>query len=135
MVATASAADLKARYPEFTPVDDALITLVIAEAAPMIDDGWEVSDQKPGILALAAHLLSMEGWPKRSALPAGSPVPATAGRQVLMRKVGDVTTQYAQTGSASGGGPSGLLSQLTLTPYGNRFRQLLKLNAPAIALV
>lgn len=134
MVATASAADLKARYPEFTNVDNALVTLVIAEAAPMVDDGWEPSDQKPGIIALAAHLLSMEGWPKRAVLPAGSPVPATAGRQVLMRKVGDVTTQYAQSGG-SADGSSGLISQLTLTPYGNRFRQLLKLNAPAIALV
>lgn len=134
MVAVATAADLKARYPEFTPVDNGLVTLVIAEAAPMVDDGWEVSDQKPGILALAAHLLSMEGWPKRAGLPAGSPVPATAGRQVLMRKVGDVTTQYAQSGGA-GSGSSGLVSSLTLTPYGNRFRQLLKLNAPAIALV
>lgn len=135
MVATASAADLKARYPEFTPVNDDLVNLVIAEAAPMVDDGWETQDQKPGIIALAAHLLSMEGWPKRAALPAGSPVPATAGRQVLMRKVGDVTTQYAQTGATAGSGSSGLISQLTLTPYGIRFRQLLKLNAPAIALV
>lgn len=133
MVATASAADLKARYPEFTPVDDALVTLVIAEAAPMVDDGWEVWDQKPGIIALAAHLLSMEGWPKRASNPTGS-IPASAGRQVLMRKVGDVTTQYAQSGG-SADGSSGLLSSLTMTPYGNRFRQLLKLNAPAIALV
>lgn len=136
MVAVATAADLKARYPEFTAVDNALVGLVIAEAAPMVDDGWEPSDQKPGIIALAAHLLNMEGWPKRAVLPEGSPIPATAGRQVLMRKVGDVTTQYAQSSSTTGGGGStGLLSSLGLTPYGIRFRQLLKLNAPAIALV
>lgn len=134
MVTIPSAADLKTRYPEFTPVDDALVTAVIEEASHMVDDGWELNDQKPGILALAAHLLAMEGWPARATLPPGTPIPPGAGQQVLMRKVGDVTVQYAQTASGSGSGGSGLLD-LALTAYGRRFAQLMKLNAPAIGLV
>ena len=131
---TPSASDLKARYPEFTPVNDDLVASILAEASPMVDDSWVPTDQKPAVLALAAHLLSMEGWPKRASLPAGAPLPANAGRTIVRRKVGDVETQYADNSGSSGGG-SGLTSSLSLTPYGTRFRQLLKLNAPAIALV
>ena len=133
MVQTLTAADVKARYPEFTGVNDALITSVIAEASPMVDDGWEVSDQKPAIMAFTAHLLSLEGYPARAA-NSQAPLPAGAGREVIMRKVGDVTTQYAQ-GSSAGGSATSLTSSLGLTVYGRRFAQLLKLNAPAIGLV
>lgn len=133
MVQTPTAADVKARYPEFTGVNDALITSVIAEASPMVDDGWEVSDQKPAIMAFTAHLLSLEGYPARAA-NSQAPLPAGAGREVIMRKVGDVTTQYAQ-GSSAGGSATSLTSSLGLTVYGRRFAQLLKLNAPAIGLV
>lgn len=133
MVTTPSAAEFKARYPEFTGVGDTLVDLMIAEALSMVDDDWIATDQKPAILAFAAHLLAMEGYPARAANPA-APLPPSSGREVILRKVGDVTTQYAQTGSASGGS-SGLLSSLSLTVYGRRFAQLLKLNAPAIGLV
>lgn len=133
MVATPSTTEFKARYPEFTGVSDSLVTALVAEASTMVDDGWVETDQKPAIMAFTAHLLSLEGYPARAA-NAQAPLPAGAGREVLMRKVGDVTTQYAQTGSTGGGG-SGLLSSLGLTVYGRRFAQLLKLNAPAIGLV
>lgn len=135
MVQTPTAADVKARYPEFTGVNDALITSVIAEASPMVDDEWHEPDQKPAIMAFTAHLLSMEGYPARALLPAGAPLPASAGREIVMRKVGDVTTQYAQTSSGGTSGGSGLMSSLGLTMYGRRFAQLLKLNSPAIGLV
>jgi hypothetical protein len=135
MVATPSAADVKARYPEFTGVSDALITSVIAEASPMVDDEWHEPDQKPAIMAFTAHLLAMEGYPARASLPAGSPLPASAGREIVMRKVGDVTTQYAQASSGAESASTGLLGSLALTVYGRRFAQLLKLNAPAIGLV
>lgn len=133
MVDTPSAAEFKARYPEFTGVSDDLVLLIVAEALPMVDDGWELSDQKPALMAFTAHLLSLEGYPARAA-NSQAPLPAGAGREVIMRKVGDVTTQYAQ-GSSSGGSGSGLTSSLGLTVYGRRFAQLLKLNAPAIGLV
>jgi hypothetical protein len=135
MVATPSASDFKARYPEFTGVADSLVTSVIAEASPMVSGEWHEPDQKPAIMAFTAHLLSMEGYPARALLPAGAPLPASAGREIVMRKVGDVTTQYAQASSGAEGASSGLLGSLTLTVYGRRFAQLLKLNAPAIGLV
>jgi len=133
MVDVPTAAEFKARYPEFTGVANATIMLVLAEGLPMVDDGWELSDQKPALMAFTAHLLSLEGYPAR-AVNAQAPLPAGAGREILMRRVGDVTTQYAQASSSAGSG-SGLTSSLGLTVYGRRFAQLLKLNAPAIGLV
>lgn len=127
-----TASDLKERYPEFTGVANGTVTAIIAEASGMVDEDWVTTDQKPAIMAFAAHLLSMEGYPNRTNVQA--PLKPGVGREVLARKVGDVSTQYAQTTSAAGSS-SGLLSQLGLTPYGRRFAQLLKLNAPAIGLV
>ncbi len=131
MVDVPSAAEFKTRYPEFTGVSDGLVTLITAEALNMVDDDWVLSDQKPALMAFTAHLLSLEGYPSRSVDPT-APLPVGAGREIIMRRVGDVTTQYAQ-GAASGTG--GFIASLNLTIYGRRFAQLLKLNAPAIGLV
>lgn len=132
MVATPSASEFKTRYPEFSGVGDSLVEMLIAEGSTMVDDGWVATDQKPAIMAFTAHLLSLEGYPRRASDP-NTPLPPGSGREIIMRKVGDVTTQYAQ--SASSGSGSGLLASLGLTVYGQRFAQLLKLNAPAIGLV
>jgi hypothetical protein len=134
MVSIPSAIEFKTRYPEFTAVDDSLVTLMIAEGLSIVDDGWEINDQKPAIMAFTAHSLSMEGYPARASNNQ-LPLPAGAGREVLMRKVGDVTTQYAQTGSSAGSSSASLSGSLGLTVYGRRFFQLLKLNSPAIGLV
>lgn len=132
MVQVPTASDFKTRYPEFTGVADATVTAVIGEASPMVDDDWHEPDQKPAIMAFTAHLLTMEGYPTRTA-NVEAPLKASVGREMVSRKVGDVTTQYAQTTSASSS--TSLSSSLSLTPYGRRFAQLLKLNAPAIGLV
>lgn len=123
---------MKARYPEFGGVADTTLATFISEAAPMVDDEWEEVDQKPAILALAAHYLSTEGYPARAADPSAT-VPASAGKEVLARKVGDVSVQYAQGTTASASG--GLVSALQATTYGRRFAQLMKRNAPRVGLV
>lgn len=133
MVATATAAQLKARYPEFDGVGDAVVDAVIAEAAVMVDDEWEEGDQLPAILALSAHYLFLEGWPGRLTAPA-SFNPATSGQAVTAHRVGEVSVQYGSgaAGSASG---VGLLATLSNSVYGQRFANLLKLNAPHVGLV
>jgi len=132
MVDVPSAAEFKTRYPEFTGVSDGLVTLITAEALNMVDDDWVLSDQKPALMAFTAHLLSLEGYPSRTA-DLTAPLPPGAGREVIMRRVGDVSTQYAQ--SASSGAGTSFSASLNLTVYGRRFAQLLRLNAPAIGLV
>lgn len=132
MVTTPTADQLKTRYPEFTGVAGGLVDAFIAEALPMVGDDWIETDQQPAVLAFAAHLMSMEGYPARAADPT-APLPASAGKELVMRRVGDVTTQYAQ--ASSQGSSDSLRASLKLTIYGRRFAQLLKLNAPAIGLV
>lgn len=131
MVQVPTAAELKTRYPEFDGVGDGLVAAVITEASAMVDDSWVLEDQKPAIMVYAAHLLSVEGYPARAVNP-GSFNPGTAGREIVARRVGDVSVQYAQSSSPGG---SGLIASLGTTVYGRRFAQLLKLNAPAIGLV
>lgn len=133
MIPVPTAADLKARYPEFTGVADPLVTAIIAEVNGMVDDGWDVSDQKPGVLALAAHVLSREGYPARAGAGGGTFDPTA--RPVLARKVGDVSVTFGRTdgGSDEGGGVTGYNYKSTV--YGQTFLRLLRLNVPAVGLV
>lgn len=126
-----SAGDLKTRYPEFTGVSDDLVGLVISEASHLVDESWLEADQQPAILAYTAHLLWSEGWPARVS---GTFDAGLSGRAMKSRKVGDVSVEYETASSGSGGGSASLLG-LNLSPYGRRFAQLMKLNAPAISLV
>lgn len=124
-----TAADLKARFPEFAPVSDSLVNLILAEALPKVGETWIEADRRPAILYLAAHLLAMEGEPGRSATGGG--IGATG--PVKRRKVGDVEVEYAGGGTSAGGGSdeSGFL----LTHYGRRYRELMRRNFPAILAV
>lgn len=136
MIPTPTSADFKARYPEFIGVADSVVTMVIDEVKGMVDEGWELSDQKPGILALAAHQLTLEGYPARSG-GAGGGSGGTfdpTNRPVLSRKVGDVAVTYGRTDNARGDG-GGAGYDYSSTIYGRAFLRLLRLNAPAVGLV
>lgn len=124
-----TAADLKARFPEFVPVSDTLVSLILDEAVAQVGDTWMERDRKPATLYLAAHMLAMEGEPARSA---GGTGVGTSG-PVKRRKVGDVETEFAGVGSdgSFGSGVSGY----GLTPYGQRYLDLLRRNFPAVAVV
>jgi hypothetical protein len=125
-----TAADLKARFPEFTSVSDTLVGLILAEASAQVGETWLERDRKPATLYLAAHMLAMEGEPGRSAGGTGG---GTSG-PVRRRKVGDVETEFAGFGS-SGGAVDGNMSNYSLTAYGLRFLDLLRKNFPAVAVV
>lgn len=95
----------------------------------MVDDGWIEADRKPGVLALAAHQLSMEGYPSRVT---NGGVVDPSNRIVTQRKVGDVSVTYGRVDTVRAGGSG---SEYSTTVYGKAFRRLLKLNAPAVGLV
>lgn len=123
-------ADLKTRYPEFDGVPDARVQAFIEEAGPGAGESWFEADRTPGILALAAHGMAMEGEPGRSADP-GAPVdPMLMGIPVERRTVGDVTTVW-QGGSATNRGGSAQSEDgrsFAKTPYGRRYLELLRRN-------
>lgn len=122
-------ASFKARYPEFAPVSDALIQLVLQEAFDEVGDTWLERDRARAQMLLTAHKLTMEGEPGRSETGQGS-----AGTGFIKRdKVGDVETEFATPASASGssssyGGYGG-------TIYGQEFWILLKKNFPSPLVV
>ncbi|MGV4796133.1 DUF4054 domain-containing protein [Rhizobium sp. F40D2] len=118
----------KARYPEFTTVSDTLIQLVLDEAISDVGDTWEEKDRARAQMLLAAHKLTMEGEPGRTATGQSS---AGTGF-VKRRKVGDVETEFATPGGSSG---SGAASGYGATIYGQEFLALLRKNFPAVAAV
>lgn len=124
-----TAADLKARFSEFTTVSDTLVNLILAEAQAQVGETWLERDRKPATLYLAAHLLTMEGEPGRTAT--GQSGAATG--PVRRRKVGDVEMEFATPGA------TGRYAQASIgldgTAYGQQFLRLQRLNFPAVAVV
>jgi hypothetical protein len=119
------AADLKARYPVFADVSDALIDAVMGEAAQWVDTSWRAADRVPAVLALAAHLMAVEG-----ALDGGASGSAVNG-PVASSKVGDVAVTFANRAAASMGDLSGFGE----TAYGQQFLRLRRRNFPAVLAV
>lgn len=124
-----TASDLKARFPEFTSVSDALVNLILGEATAAVGETWLERDRKPATLYLAAHTLAMEGEPGRSAGGTGGGVTGP----VKSRTVGDVRTEFAGFGASGGGAVSD--AGYEMTAYGRQFLRLLRLNFPAVAVV
>lgn len=122
-------ADFRIRFPEFAPVGDALVNVILAEAIPRVGDTWLERDRATAILYLTAHLLASEGEPARSA---GGGVGGSTSGAVKRMKVGDVEVEYAGLGSGSG---SGTTSEYASTVYGRRFLQLMRLNFPGVVAV
>lgn len=123
-----TAATFKARYPEFMPVSDALVGLVLQEAFDEVGDTWLERDRARAQMLLTAHRLTLEGEPDRTST--GASIAATG---VIKRdKVGDVETEWAGvSGSGSGSSSSGYGS----TTYGQEFAALMSKNFPAVAVV
>jgi hypothetical protein len=123
-----TATSFKARYPEFTPVSDDLITLVLDEAIAQVGDTWLERDRARAQMLLTAHMLTMEGEPART--NTGNGVGSSGA--VKRRKVGDVETEFAGFGTgADGSAATGYAS----TVYGQEFAALMRKNFPAIAAV
>jgi hypothetical protein len=125
-----TAADLKARFPEFAPVADATVTALLDEATARVGESWVERDRRIAQLYLAAHLLASEGEPHRTTGGLGASVVTTG--VVKRRRVGDVETEFAGATGGAGGGTAG---SLATTVYGQRYLELQRLNFPAVAVV
>lgn len=124
--------DFRTKFPTFAGVTDATINMAIQEASASVDQSWIEADYQPAILYLAAHILTIDGA-LIDALGAGAAGGVMGAGLVTEAKVGDVQVKLGGAGSGSGGGSSA--SGLGSTPYGLRYRDLLRRNQPAIALV
>jgi hypothetical protein len=67
--------ELIARYPAFTPVDDATIQYWLTDAERFVDTSWTEGDYAPALMAMAAHNMTLAGLGTDAAatvdLPAG----------------------------------------------------------------
>jgi hypothetical protein len=122
-----TAADLKARYPEFDAVSDDLVTLVITEAAGTVSTSWLERDYAPAIMLLTAHMLITEGAVERANPNGNGTSSMTTTGAVKSYRVGEVQVSYAGT-SEGAGAASGDLSGLSATEYGKRFLALRRAN-------
>jgi len=106
---TPTAAEFKTRHPRFASVGDAITGAYLTEAATQVGTAWADADGPAGIMYLAAHLMIMEG-----AL-APTDVAPGIGNQIKKVKAGEVETEFAVSGVASGYGA---------TSYGQRYLDL-----------
>ena len=128
-----SALDLKARYPEFAPVDNALIGAVINEAAAQVSTRWLERDFVPAIINLAAHTLASEGEPSRTR---NDGVVVVERGPIKSETVGAITTTYASTDDNASQSASGVApNQLADTVYGRRYLMLLRKNFAGVVVV
>lgn len=132
-VATPTAAALKARYPVFATVSDTLVDMVIAEGLPAVTDDWAATDQQPGILAYAAHLLASEGYETVTVGVDGSDTTVTG--PIEMVKVGDTTVKLATAASGSGSGGGASADDLTSSVYGLYYLRLRRRNIVSVLVV
>jgi hypothetical protein len=133
--ATPSAADFKARYPEFTAVPDVTVTAVIADAEGEVGATWIDQDRRPAVLALSAHWLAGQGYQHAQNGEGGSAVPVAG--PLRSSKVGDVDESYGAAGKAPGapGGKDAAASDLSATAYGQRFMALRRRSFPSAMVV
>ncbi len=126
---TPTAADFKARFPEFETVPDALVNAIITEQEPQVGVTWVDADRRPALLHLVAHLLSWQGYPAATATEAAQNM---LRGPMKRRKVGDVEVEYAgATASAGEGGLGGYGS----TSYGMIFLTYLRRNFSGVRVV
>lgn len=120
--------EFRARFPEFVDVEDAVVNLAIADAACMIDGGWRATpcaDCTIAISFLAAHYLAL-GVLAQS----GFSFVAGAG-DVSSVKFETMSVQFSTTGGRWASGSYGFDD----TPYGVRYRMLLRANFPAVMII
>ena len=81
-------ADVKARYPEFTDVDDALVTLILADATDEVGEAWPEDKRRKGQMLYTAGTLQREGGTSRSSTA------SYATGQMKSRTVGPVKVEF-----------------------------------------
>lgn len=53
-----TAAEFKARFPEFASQDDTYLDVILAEAMSLVGEDWSAADQKNAMLYVSAHMIS-----------------------------------------------------------------------------
>ena len=132
-------ADFLDRFPEFRDQDDSVIELVLADANALVTSNWIPSLRVMGVLLLTAHILYIENLIAYKT-SAGTGITGTKSSGVVKsQKVGPLSVVYAETSKEFGGSSTintnAATADLSSSPYGLRFLELLHLSEPAAILV
>lgn len=119
-------AELKARFPEFVDIDNAIVTANIVEANRWVDESWFENDYQPAIMFLAAHYMIAAGLLFDSDAGGGASGP------IKSESLGDASISYADRFSGSSGSDE---IELMTTSHGARFVAIRRANHPAILFV
>lgn len=123
-----TASDLKARFTEFSAVDDTVVDARIEEATRMVDETWTEGDYATAIMLYACHIMALEG------LGTGPDSQANTGQMANFQTIRSGQLTLTRGSYSHGGGDTG--DWYGLTRYGSRFWRLLKQNkgGPSVAV-
>jgi hypothetical protein len=117
----ADPADLKARFPGFAAIADAMVQAALDEAALQVGGDWaSEADIRLGRLLLAAHILTLDGQ--------GSGAEAAVAAAGGFSRMRSGALELERTAEAAPGA-------LESTGYGCRFIELMRRNVPAVTVV
>lgn len=124
-----TAAEFKARFPEFDAVSDTLVDAAILEAAEAVGDRWPDAGRLIGHRLYAAHILAVEGEPERSAEIAAAAAAGEAAshstRDVSSVRIGDTAWTYGNANGAKQYATSApVVENLASTRYGRQFQEV-----------
>lgn len=129
-VAVPTAADLKAKLPFFSSVDNGVMEDFITEAGRSVDDTWIAGDQKNAIMYLAAHNMFVLGVTSTGGAPPGG---AGGSGVVQSQSIGDSSVSFAATSFLKGDGS--VNDDLRSTVWGRMYLKLARLNVPAVDII
>ena len=118
-MAELTAANIKLRFSEFENIDDAKIEFAIEEASRCIDDSWLAKDKNLAWAYLSAHYLMVSI--SRSV--------SGTGQKVISERIGEISVTYSDPPQQSSE------TDMTTTPYGVRYLELVGKNFPAIMVI
>ena len=121
-----TAAELKALFPAFAAVDDAIVTDAIAAGTRRVDETWTEGDYTRAIMLYACHYMTLQGLGTGEGSGGGSG--NAAYRQIRSGQLS--LTRYAR--GEQNGDDGSLLGS---TMYGRMFMELLGMNFVGIKTV
>jgi len=131
-------ADFLDRFPEFRDQDDSVIELVLTDANTLVTSNWIPSLRVMGVLLLTAHILYIENLIAYKTSKGTGITGTKSSGVVKSQKVGPLSVDYAETSKQFGGSTINTnvaTADLSSSPYGLRFLELLHLSEPAAILV
>lgn len=115
-----TAADLKARFPKYASVDDAVVTTAIDEADAYVSQSWVTeADFKLGYMLYAAHVMTLDGH------GTGAEAEMAAGGLLGFDSITSGKLSVKRAAGAGGSTSAGVLGQ---TDHGRRFLEMRRRN-------